>query len=211
MTVSDAALQCELRVRGHLDEHWSTWFGGLALTREVDGTTTLRGTVTDQADLNGLLTRIRDLGVTLVSLSTIPAVRDELSPTRLNLMRAGYLLMGVGLVLVKWPLLPAAATLPLYEGVTLCLLTALSLLAFLGLRHPVALLPVLLFESVWKLLWLALVALPLATGGGLDAATMETVINCSLVVVILAVTPWPYVWRHFAAATGDPWRRSTRT
>ena len=211
MTVSDAALQCELRVRGHLDEHWSTWFGGLALTREVDGTTTLRGTVTDQADLHGLLTRIRDLGVTLVSLSTIPAVRDELSPTRLNLMRAGYLLMGVGLALVKWPLLPHAATLPLYEGVTLCLLTALSLLAFLGLRHPVALLPVLLFESVWKLLWLALVALPRAIGGGLDAATMETVINCSLVVVILAVTPWPYVWRHFAAATGDPWRRSTRT
>jgi len=101
--------------------------------------------------------------------------------------------------------------LPLYEGVTLCLLTALSLLAFLGLRHPVALLPVLLFESVWKLLWLALVALPLATGGGLDAATTEVIVNCSLVVVILAVTPWPYVWRHFAAATGDPWRRSTRT
>ncbi len=59
-------------------------------------------------------------------------------------MRAGYLLMGVGLVLVKWPLLPDAQTLPLYEGVTLCLLTAMSLLAFLGLRYPVKLLPVLL-------------------------------------------------------------------
>jgi len=76
MTVSDAALQCELRVRGHLDEHWSTWFGGLALTREVDGTTTLRGSVTDQADLHGLLTRIRDLGVTLVSVAVVdPADR----------------------------------------------------------------------------------------------------------------------------------------
>ena len=75
-------------------------------------------------------------------------------------MRAGYLLMGVGLVLVKWPLLPDAHTLPLYEGVTLCLLTAMSLLAFVGLRHPVKLLPVLLFESAWKLLWLALVGAP---------------------------------------------------
>ena len=56
--------------------------------------------------------------------------------TRLHLMRSGYLLMGVGLALVKWPLLPDAAGLPLDEGVTLCRLTALSLLAFLGLRCP---------------------------------------------------------------------------
>ena len=59
---------------------------------------------------------------------------SDLALTRLHLMRAGYLLMGVGLALVKWPLLPDAATLPLYEGVTLCVLTAMSLLAFLGLR-----------------------------------------------------------------------------
>lgn len=55
-------------------------------------------------------------------------------------MRAGYLLMGVGLAVVRWPLLPEAHALPLYKGVTLCLPTAMSLLALLGLRHPVALL-----------------------------------------------------------------------
>jgi len=118
-------------------------------------------------------------------------------------MRAGYLLMGVGLALVKWPLLPDAASLPLYEGVTLCLLTAMSLLAFLGLRHPVKLLPLLLFESAWKLLWLSLVALPKAITGNLDAATTETVVSCSLVVVILAVIPWRYVWRNYMRASGD--------
>ena len=76
--------------------------------------------------------------------------------------------MGVGLAIVKWPLLATAHTLPLYDGVTLCLLTAMSLLALLGLRHPVRLLPLLLFESAWKLLWLSVVALPVATprGGG---------------------------------------------
>ena len=145
--------------------------------------------------------------VTTTSLNPQAApTATDLSLTRLHLMRAGYLLMGVGLALVKWPLLPDAATLPLYEGVTLCVLTAMSLLAFLGLRYPVKMLPVLLFESAWKLLWLALVALPKAISGGLDAATTETVINCSLVVVILAVTPWPYVWRHYVLATGDRWR-----
>jgi hypothetical protein len=135
-----------------------------------------------------------------------PVVHSDLSLTRLHLLRAGYLLMGIGLALVKWPLLPDAASLPLYEGVTLCLLTAMSLLAFLGLRYPVKLLPVLLFESAWKLLWLALVALPKGTTGELDPATTQTVINCSLVVVILAVTPWPYVWRNYVRATGDRWR-----
>jgi hypothetical protein len=135
-----------------------------------------------------------------------PAVHSDLSVTRLHLMRAGYLLMGVGLALVKWPLLIDAASLPLYEGVTLCLLTAMSVLAFLGVRYPVKLLPVLLFESVWKLLWLALVALPRATTGDLDPATTETVVSCSLVVVILAVIPWPYAWRNYVRATGDRWR-----
>jgi hypothetical protein len=121
-------------------------------------------------------------------------------------MRAGYLLMAVGLVLVKWPLLPDAHALPLFEGVTLCLLTAMSLLAFLGLRYPVRLLPLLLFESTWKLLWLALVALPRAVDGTLDAETSAIVVNCSVVVLILAVIPWRYVWRTVVTARGERWR-----
>jgi hypothetical protein len=121
-------------------------------------------------------------------------------------MRAGFLLMGVGLALVKWPLLPHAASLPFYDGATLCLLTAMSLLAFLGLRYPIKLLPILLFEVLWKLLWLSLVALPKAITGSLDAATIANVYNCSLVLVILAVTPWPYVWRSYVRARGDRWR-----
>ena len=84
-----------------------------------------------------------------------PTTGADLSLTQLHLMRAGYLLMVVGLALKKWPLLPDAHTMPLYEGVTLCILVAMSMLALLGLRYPVKLLPVLLFESAWKLLWSA--------------------------------------------------------
>lgn len=139
------------------------------------------------------------------------AAAIEPSLTRRNLMRAGYLLMAVGLALVKWPLLPGARELPLYEGVTVCLLTALSLLALLGLRHPVKLLPVLVFETVWKLLWLSIVALPQALAGTMDAATTEVMVNCSLVIVYLVVTPWRFVWRSYIVATGDRWRRSFAT
>jgi hypothetical protein len=142
-------------------------------------------------------------------MSTLTSSRPtstDLTLTRLHLMRAGYLLMGLGLAVVKWPLLADASDLPLYEGVTLCLLTAMSLLALLGLRHPVAMLPVLLFESVWKLLWLALVALPLAVTGDLDAATTEVMVNSSLVVVILLVVPWRHVWTQYVRGAGSRWR-----
>ena len=63
----------ELRVEGHLDEHWSTWFGGMALLRRDDGTTTLRGLVTDQAALHGLITKVRDIGAALISVEAIDA------------------------------------------------------------------------------------------------------------------------------------------
>ncbi|GEP39181.1 hypothetical protein NPS01_28440 [Nocardioides psychrotolerans] len=63
----------ELRIDGHLDEHWSTWFGGLSLTHADDGTTILRGPVTDQAELHGLLAKVRDLGATLLSVNAIDA------------------------------------------------------------------------------------------------------------------------------------------
>ena len=139
--------------------------------------------------------------------STTPSTTDvDLSSRQLSAMRAGYGLMGVGLALSRWPQLPGARDLPLYEGVTLCLLTAMSLLALLGLRHPVKLLPVLLFESAWKVLWLGSVALPGAVGGDLDRATIDVALNCALVVVIIAVVPWRHVWRSYVRAAGDPWR-----
>lgn len=138
-----------------------------------------------------------------VTTAPSPVAPAGLSRNRITLMRSGYLFMVVGLAIVKWPLLPDAHTLPLYEGVTLCLLTAMSLLALVGLRHPVALLPVLVFESVWKVIWLSLVALPLVVAGDLDPAASQVLVNCSLVVLIIAVTPWRYVWQRYVRATGE--------
>ena len=58
----------QLRIDGHLDDRWAAWFDGLVLTRENDGTTSLTGPVADQANLHGLLSKVRDLGVTLISV-----------------------------------------------------------------------------------------------------------------------------------------------
>lgn len=62
-----APRQYELTVVGHLDERWSEWFDGLAVRSGDDGTSTLTGLVADQAQLHGILARVRDVGVTLLS------------------------------------------------------------------------------------------------------------------------------------------------
>ena len=69
-----------LRVRGHLDEHWSRWFGDLELTHSDDGSTSLTGVISDQAELHGLLNKIRDIGVALLAVEVVDP-SDSAQPT----------------------------------------------------------------------------------------------------------------------------------
>ena len=89
---------------------------------------------------------------------------------------------------------------------TTCILVAMSVLALLGLRYPVRLLPILLFECAWKLIWLSVVAVPQLAAGTMDAATRTAMANCLVVVVVLAVVPWRHVWRQYVTSKGDRWR-----
>jgi hypothetical protein len=61
----------EIRITGHLDEHWTAWFDGMTVSRETDGTTCITGEVADQAALHGLLQRVRDLGLPLISVRRV--------------------------------------------------------------------------------------------------------------------------------------------
>lgn len=67
----------QVRVRGHLDDSWSEWFEGLSMAHEEDGITVLTGPVTDQPALHGLLAKIRDLGLPLVSVNCIKPNEGE--------------------------------------------------------------------------------------------------------------------------------------
>jgi hypothetical protein len=61
----------EIRLKGHLDARWAAWFDGLSLTNDSDGTTTITGQVVDQAALHGLLQKVRDVGLPLVSVTPV--------------------------------------------------------------------------------------------------------------------------------------------
>jgi hypothetical protein len=131
----------------------------------------------------------------------------RISLPRLYALRAGYLLLAVGLAVTVWPdLVRHDEPWSVPQSVVTGMLAALSALAFLGLRYPVRMLPLLLFESAWKLIWLAFVALPRWIAGRLDAETLDTAFACALVVIVLAVIPWRAVYAHYVAERGDRWR-----
>ncbi len=131
----------------------------------------------------------------------------QLSLLRLYLLRFGYLVIAVGLAATKWPLIiNHDGPWPLFEGVETCMLVALSLLSFLGLRYPIKMLPILLFEISWKLIWLTVIAIPLLTADHIDPATLNVFYACLWVVIVLAVLPWRYVFRQYVVKKGDPWR-----
>jgi hypothetical protein len=131
--------------------------------------------------------------------TTVRRAGDEgVSRARLIVLRAVYGLIALGLVLFVWPVfLAKVPTPPHYQGVVLAMLGAFSILCLVGIRYPLRMLPVLLWELVWKGLWLALVGVPRWLAGTMDAATAQTLFDCSLVVLVLVALPWRYVAREY--------------
>lgn len=131
----------------------------------------------------------------------------ELSLLRTYALRAAYLLLVVGLGLTMWPAIVSHDSgWPLMNGVVACMLGAVSLLAALGLKYPLQMLPVLLFELLWKAIWLVAVALPLWLGEGIDPRTWETVRDCLLGIVLVPIIPWSWVADHYLKRPGARWR-----
>jgi hypothetical protein len=132
----------------------------------------------------------------------------ELPIYRLNLLRAGYVLLIVGLGLAIWPsILDPAKNWELNRSVIVSMLGALSLLALLGIRHPLRMLPLLFWEITWKTIWLLRVALPEWRHDGLDVAATQTAIECLMAIFFVAVIPWDYVFQAYVKAPADLWRR----
>ncbi len=125
---------------------------------------------------------------------------------RLHALRAMYALVVVGLASVVWPqFFGRTQPWPLAAGVKSCMMVSFSLLAILGLRYPLQMLPILLWELLWKIVWFAAIAAPLWLSGRMDEATVATAIECSVVVLIALAIPWRYVFDHYVRQRGERW------
>ena len=134
----------------------------------------------------------------------------EVSTFRLYLLRTMYLFTVVGLAIEKLPALLHPATLSPRDSVVVSLLGGFALLAVVGIRYPIKMLPLLFFEFVWKAIWILVFGLPLLLSGGLDPNVTfggtETLIACLVgVVLVPIVVPWGYVLEHYLKASGARW------
>lgn len=135
---------------------------------------------------------------------------NGVSLTRLYLLRACYLLLFAGLSIEVVPDLfgPVAGMRPM-DGAAVSMLSALAGLSVLGLLAPLRMLPLLLFEMAWKLIWTLSVALPHWLAGTADADIVEMMFAVSLILPFFFIMPWRYAAAVFRTSL-DPWRPEKR-
>jgi len=129
----------------------------------------------------------------------------EVSLVRLYVLRATYLLLVVGLGAMIVPVLFNHE--PMARGVIPSLLGAVWLLAFVGLRYPLQMLPLLMFEFVWKTIWMVAFGLPQWSSGQLPPTFAEDFKAIAAGVILMPIViPWGYVYRHYVKQQANRWR-----
>lgn len=129
----------------------------------------------------------------------------DVSLIRRYVLRAAYLLLIVGL---GGMIVPQIVSHPITDrGVIAALLGGIWLLAFIGLLHPLQMLPLLMFEFAWKVIWVLAYGLPLWSAGQLTPVTSEDLTNTLVGVILMPlVIPWGYVWRRYVKQPAERWR-----
>jgi hypothetical protein len=137
-----------------------------------------------------------------------PIFAFMITTLRLYLLRALYFMMALFLTTQILPQVIMRGTqFPHMSGVARALLAALGLLALVGIRYPIKMLPILLFELLWKAIWVFAIGLPLRIAHQLDAGQAQTLIDCTVGVVLCVIAiPWPYVIDTYFRAAGDRWK-----
>ncbi len=143
--------------------------------------------------------------------ATSVASKPGVSLLYLYLLRFGYALLAFLMGSAVWPALLHHETWPLtlgpFQSVGNSMLAGLALLSVLGLRYPLKMLPLLMFETVWKAIWLIVVALPLwLNHDPIPDAVAQTAQACLMAVIFPILIPWRYVFATFVLRPGDRWR-----
>jgi hypothetical protein len=135
------------------------------------------------------------------------SAEDEVSFLRLCILRAAYLLLVAGLGAMIVPEIISHELTG--RGVIASLLGAIWVLAFLGLRYPLEMLPLLLFEFAWKLIWMLAYGLPQYSAGQLPPTFSDDFFAVGFGVILMPlVIPWGFVWRRYVQRPGTRWTRA---
>lgn len=139
----------------------------------------------------------------VASHATVP----ELSLLRLYTLRVAYFIMAAGIGVYFWPtVIHHTSELAATQGIQFSLLAGLGLVAALGLRYPVQMLPVLIFELTWKAIYLIAFALPLWRDHQITAAIAADIRAVLMAVIFIPLIPWRYVFSQYALKPGNRWK-----
>lgn len=132
---------------------------------------------------------------------------SEVPLWRLYTLRVCYFVMAAGIATFFWPtVLQHSSELAIAHGIQFALLAGLGLVAALGLRYPLQMLPVLIFELTWKAIYLIAFALPLWRAHQITDAAAEDIRSVLMVVIFIPLIPWRYVFAQFLMKRGDRWK-----
>jgi hypothetical protein len=130
----------------------------------------------------------------------------ELSLFRLYTLRVAYFIMAGGLGVFIWPsVIRHTNDYAIAHGAEVAMLAGLGAVAALGIRYPVQMLPVLVFEVVWKAIYLIAFAYPVWSAHQVTPAMGEDIRAVSMVVILLPLIPWRYIFTQYVMKRGDHW------
>ena len=135
------------------------------------------------------------------------ATEPEVSLFRLYTLRVSYLILSLGLGVEIWPIvIHHTSQAAVAHGIQLSLLAGIGATALLGFRYPVQMLPLLLFELIWKAIYLIAFALPLWSAHEVDAETAEDIQACLMAVIFVPLIPRRYAFAHYVLRRADRWK-----
>lgn len=126
------------------------------------------------------------------------AAELTISARRRHVLRVPYIIMAIGLAVVVWPYIISHDLVQAHSGpASQSMLAALGLLSVIGIFKPVKMLPLLLFEILWKFIFMISFALPLIISGTADSVSWENIWACITVVIFFAFIPWRFVLKSY--------------
>ena len=142
-----------------------------------------------------------------VPSSDLRSASTEVPLWRLYTLRLCYLILAGGIGTFFWPsVIHHTSDFAIAEGVRFSLLGGLGLSAVLGIRYPVQMIPMLLFELIWKATYMIFFALPLWSAHRINDAVAADIQSIAMVVIFIPLIPWGYVFRNYIVKHGDRWR-----
>jgi hypothetical protein len=142
-----------------------------------------------------------------VSSPDVRTNTTEVPLWRLYTLRLSYVILAGGIGTFYWPtVIHHASDFAMAHGVQFSLLAGLGLAAVLGIRYPVQMIPLLLFELTWKAVYMIFFALPLWQSHQITDAVAEDIKAIAMVVIFLPLIPWGYVLRNYVVKRGERWK-----